>query len=177
MKKVKNKFETATTNATLGPSSVGGSTSDNLGVFARQDILRGDLIVTDKSAFTIFNLQGQENCWACYEPLGHANVSMNCCKAKYYSQSCKTEAINTYHRVLCDKEFEWLYRASKDVDQISNDMISLLLMKILAAKPLKGTSFQTLNFILQFRSLAMRSVRLACTLWMDSKTQILFSIR
>ena len=177
MKKVKNKFETASTNATLGPSSVGGTTSDNLGVFARQDILRDELIVIDRSAFTVLNVEGKENCWACSEALGHETVSMNCCKAKFCSESCKTEAINTYHRVLCDKDFTWLYEASKDADPVSNDMISLVLMKILAtavqqnARPLKGTPDRSPSLILQIEILAMRSVRSGCNTRMDLKAQ------
>lgn len=153
MKKVKNKFETASTNATLGPSSVGGTTSDNLGVFARQDILRDELIVIDRSAFTVLNVEGKENCWACSGPLGYETVAMNCCKAKFCSESCKTEAINTYHRVLCDKDFTWLYEASKDADPVSSDMIPLMLMKILAtavqqnARPLKGTPARSPTFV------------------------------
>lgn len=169
MKKAKTKLEAASRNATLGPSSLGGATSDNLGVFARQDITRNELIVTDRSAFTVFNVQGKDDCWACSKPLGHEIVFMNCCNNKFCSESCKTEAVNTYHRVLCDKDFEWLYRASKDADQSSNDMVPLMLMKILAtavqqnAKPLKGTSFQNSNFTFPLGALAMRGIRSART--------------
>ena len=144
LKKVKSKFETTSTNATLGLSSVGGTTSDNFGIFARQNISRRDLIVTDRSAFTVFNVQRKENCWACSEPLDHSVVRMSCCNVMFCSESCKTEATNSYHRVLCGKDFTWLYEASKDVNELSNDMIPLFLMKILAtavqqnAKPLKG---------------------------------------
>ncbi len=132
MKKIKNKFEIASTNATLGPTSVGGVVSDNHGVFARQDVSRNDLIVMDKSAFTVLNFQGKKNCWACSEPLHDETISMNCCRATFCSHSCKTEAMNSYHRVLCKKDFKWLYEASKGADQESNDMIPLLLMKVLA---------------------------------------------
>lgn len=147
IKNLKSRFESASMNAAIGPSSVGGTASDNFGVFARRDISRREQIVIDKSAFTMVNNQSNEVCWACSGPLPHGIISMRCCKAKFCSESCKIEASNTYHRVLCGKNFTWLYEASKDADELSNDMKPLLLMKILAtavqlnAKPLKGTSF------------------------------------
>lgn len=155
MKKVKRKFETSSANATLGLSSVGGTISDNYGVFARQDISQDTLIVTDRSALTILEFQGKENCWACSEPLGQNSISVSCCKAIFCSELCKTEATNTYHRVLCGKDFGWLYEASKDANELTNDMVPLLLMKILAtavqqnARPLKGTSSQSSDFLPQ----------------------------
>lgn len=147
VKKAKIKFETVSSNAMLGPSSVDGATGDSLGVFARQNITQGDLIMMDRSGFTVLNAQGTPNCWACSEPLGHKVVSTDCCKARFCTESCKSEAMKTYHRVLCGKDFNWLYEASENADLLSNDMIPLLLMKVLAtavqqnAKPLKGTSF------------------------------------
>ena len=173
VKKVKAKFETSSSNATLGLSSVGSTTCDNFGVFARQDIPRGDLIVTDKSAFTVLNVQLIPNCWACSEPLGEIVISMSCCKVMFCTESCKIEAMNTYHGVLCGKDFRWLYKASKDAYELSNEMIPLLLMKVLAtavqqnAKPLKGMFVWSLKLMFQLHFLALISVRLACALCND----------
>lgn len=147
VKKAKMKFGTFSSNATLGPSSVDGAKSDSLGVFARQNITQGELIMTDKSGFTVRNAQDGSKCWACSEPLSHNAVPTDCCKARFWTEPCKSEAMKTYHRALCGKDFNWLYEASENADLLSNDMIPLLLMKVLAtavqqnAKPLKGTSF------------------------------------
>ena len=146
VKKIKAKFETASVNknAILGPSTVGGVTDDSFGVFAREDIVRDELIVIDTSAFTAFNIHSKENCWACSEPLSHNTFSMPCCGTEFCRESSKTEATKTYHQSLCGKDFRWPYEASKDAQQQSNDMIPLLLMKVLAtavqqnASPLKG---------------------------------------
>ena len=146
VKKIKAKFETASVNknAILGPSTVGGVTDDNFGVFARKDIVRDELIVIDKSAFTAFNIHSKGSCWACAQPLSHDRVSMACCGAEFCSEPCETEATKTYHQSLCGKDFRWLYEASIDAQQQSSDMIPLLLMKVLAtavqqnASPLKG---------------------------------------
>ena len=149
MKKVKAKIETVSMNATLGTSTVGGAKSDNFGVFARKDISRNEPIMIEKSIYTVLSVQTDKNCWACVEPLSNNTFSSPCCKVRYCSESCKTEAMKTYHRALCDKDFQWLFEACKDAEQVSSDMIPLLLLKVLAtavqqnASPLKGESFRS----------------------------------
>lgn len=54
------------------------------------------------------------------------------CKARFCTESCKTKTMNNYHRVLCGRDFKWLCEACKDANMLSNDMIPLLLMKVLA---------------------------------------------
>lgn len=76
---------------------------------------------------------------------------MTCCKDRFCSVSCKTEAVNTYHKALCGRDLSWLYDKCKDADPISNSMIPLIMVKILAAavqsnaKPLKIASVGTLQ--------------------------------
>ena len=151
IKKVKVKFEAAATNASIAPSGLGGTTDDNYGVFAKCDINKGDQILLDKSIYSDFNIHNVNNCSACSCPLNGSNVTVDCCKAKFCTESCKTEALNAYHKILCGKDFTWLYDACKDTDSMTNEMIPLHMVKVLAtaiqqnAKPLKVACVGTLK--------------------------------
>ena len=78
-------------------------------------------------------------------------IQMTCCTSKYCSEPCMEEAKETYHDVICGKDFSWLYKACKEADQIYSDRIPLMLVKILATavhlncKPLKVPCVRTLK--------------------------------
>lgn len=142
-KKIKAKIASTATKVGIAPSDLGGTMDGNYGVFAKADINKGETILLDKSIYTEFNIPGINDCSACSQHLHGSSVTVDCCKAKFCSESCKAEAVNAYHRILCGKTFSWLHAACKDADDISNAMVPLLMVKVLAtaiqqnSKPLK----------------------------------------
>lgn len=151
MKKVKAKFDAAATKVGIASSGLGGTTDDNYGVFANGDVNKGERILLDKSIYSDFNTLSVDRCSACCQPLHGSNVMVDCCKAKFCTESCKVEALNAYHKILCGKDFSWLYAACKDADHVFNDMIPLHMVKVLATaiqqntKPLKVRCVGTLK--------------------------------
>ena len=62
------------------------------------------------------------------------------------------EAKNTYHDIICGKDFSWLYKACREADQIYCDKVPLMLVKKTLAtaiqqncKPLKVSCVRTLK--------------------------------
>lgn len=151
IKKLKARFESAATKAAVAPSGLGGTTDGNYGVFATDDIKKGERILLDRSIFSCYNTLGISDCSACCQPLYGSKVTADCCKARFCTESCKAEALNAYHRVLCGKDFGWLYAACKDAGIVTNEMIPLHMVKVLAtaiqqnAKPLKVACVGTLT--------------------------------
>ncbi|KAI9821266.1 MAG: hypothetical protein M1827_004002 [Pycnora praestabilis] len=141
VKELKIKFTTISTNAFIAPTLL--SDTAGYGVFARQDIRAGESIMLDKSIYTNYNDPGRYYCGACSEFLPRNAVTMTCCDVKFCSDTCKNEALTTYHKVLCGKDFSWLYQSCQDANPTFNDMIPLLMVKVLGTavqhntKPLK----------------------------------------
>jgi len=150
-KAIKTKFEGASSNAVIGPSSLGNSVDGSFGVFAQQAIPKGQSIVLDKSMLTDFNLPGGRYCSACCESLEGEGVAMSCCTARFCNEKCKAEASNSHHRILCGKDFSWLYDACKNADPVFNEMIPIIMVKVFAAaiqanaSPLKIASVGTMQ--------------------------------
>lgn len=151
IKKLKARFKSAAKKAEIAPSGLGDTTDGNYGVFATDDIDKGEQILLDKSIYASFNTIDDSDCSACCQPLYGSNVAVDCCKARFCTESCKAEALSAYHRILCGKDLSWLYAACKDADVVTNKMIPLLMVKVLAtaiqhnAKPLKVACVGTLN--------------------------------
>jgi len=151
IKKVKANIQAASDNAVLRTTPLCCGTEDSLGVFARRKIPKGKNFVLDKSTFSIFNDTAEANCNTCSTPLPGNTHALECCKVRYCSAICKAEALKSYHTTLCRKDFGWLYKEYSDADPLSNDMVPLLMLKVLAtaiqqnARPLKVASVGTMH--------------------------------
>lgn len=140
MKRVKAQFEAASRNTCIlkspldGNSTHGGVREENYGVFAKRDIRQGESILFTRSIWTDFNTQGGDDyCAACCQTLPNKiSIQMTCCTSKFCSESCKQEAMKNYHRVVCGKDFSWLYQACKEADPAYSDMVPLMMVKVLA---------------------------------------------
>lgn len=163
IKTVKTKYDAATTRAGITPSNLGDTADDNYSVFAKGDINKGKRILLDKSIYSDFNILDVNDCSACSQPLHGSDVTVDCCKAKFCTEPCKAEALNAYHRILCGKDFAWLYAACRDTDDIFNEMIPLHMVKVFA------TAIQQ----------NAKSLKLACvgTLKADYQQQVLWYFR
>ncbi|PVH83045.1 hypothetical protein DL98DRAFT_413491 [Cadophora sp. DSE1049] len=93
-----------------------------LGIFATQDIEVGDLVMLDRTITGVSNVPSSklEHCDACQgclmPPFMHPEriVHPACCsKVAYCSLECYQIAAVGYHKVLCGKDFDWLYESIK----------------------------------------------------------------
>jgi len=132
VKRLKAKFKDASANAIIAASSVGGISKDNYGVFAKNDIYKGQRILLDETIFCNYNILGGNYCEACCERLVAGGITVACCQAKYCSEDCKSKALSNYHKTICDQDFSWLYDDCKDADFSFNDAIPLVMLKLLA---------------------------------------------
>jgi hypothetical protein len=93
-----------------------------LGVFATRNIKKGELVLLDKTIMTATHILPSrlEHCDACNAILtppymaSHQVIKPTCCnKVAFCSQSCHDLATDGYHRILCSKDFDWLYKDIK----------------------------------------------------------------
>ena len=119
-------FRSASSSCELSYSLVSGtsSTSPNvLGVFATRDISPSESLFEDATAIAASDVSASapskvpmsltaavmcENCYG--QTSSSLPISADCCRTGYCSQQCLDMAISTYHRVLCGKNFDWLYQ-------------------------------------------------------------------
>lgn len=92
-----------------------------LGLFATRDIKEGEIILEDSTIIGISNIPSStlQHCDACHASLlapfirPSEIIQANCCKmAAYCSRRCHNTAMAKYHRILCGKDWSWLYSAA-----------------------------------------------------------------
>ncbi len=107
-------------------SDVSSSPSDILGIFASSDIAVGDCLFVDPTVIGATNtmfIPNELTCEACcgtIPPDRKETVSTECCSAIYCSKQCQTRAWDSYHKVLCGKDFSWLLEAAKTTNHIDH---------------------------------------------------------
>jgi len=100
--------------------------SDVLGVFASSDIAVGDCLFVDTTVIGATNTlltPDEVICEACcgtISPAGQETVSAECCSAVYCAKQCQTGASISYHKVLCGKDFRWLFEAAKTANHVNH---------------------------------------------------------
>jgi hypothetical protein len=98
-----------------------------LGIFAKRTIHKDEILLTDHNLAVVpvtpsKKLQHCEACHALLTPPFLPDGEMRrppCCRSvAYCSTKCAETALNGYHKVLCGKDFKWLYKsaASKELD-------------------------------------------------------------
>ena len=109
-----------------------------LGVFAKEDIKPGEVILEETSYLTANNRLQDALCDACsgdLPPLDATgqNRQMQCpdCEIVFCSEKCYDKAMELYHTALCDRDVEGI---AKDVDpaQAADSLYSLLLLRVFA---------------------------------------------
>jgi len=89
-----------------------------LGIFATEDIEEGDAVLIDQCHSVISDVPSSklQHCDACHAtlkiPFLHPAdiLRPTCCKAvAFCSRKCAKIATEGYHKVLCGKDFDWLY--------------------------------------------------------------------
>jgi hypothetical protein len=98
-----------------------------LGVFAKRTIHKDEIILTDynNTMVPVKPSKKLQHCDACHAlltspflPDGDIRRLPCCDKVAYCSLKCASTALNGYHKVLCGKDFKWLYNSasSKELD-------------------------------------------------------------
>ncbi len=126
IKEAQALFRSASSSCELSYSSVSGasSTSPNvLGVFATRNISSSERLFEDATAIAASEVSSSapstvpmawtaavlcDNCYG--QTTSILPISAECCGTGYCSQRCLDMAISTYHKVLCGKNFDWLYQ-------------------------------------------------------------------
>lgn len=112
-------------------------TCQQLGVFAREDIVPGEVVLREYSLLTANNRLKDSLCDACSCPLppfGADNQPMSCDECRdtvFCSQHCHDEAQRRYHPAVCEKDVDAI---AKDPDALEADetLYLLLLARVLA---------------------------------------------
>ncbi|CAK4032590.1 related to MYND domain [Lecanosticta acicola] len=119
-------------------TSDGDGVSQQLGVFAKEDISPGEEILNETSILTANNKLQDALCDACStdlpalnSPEGASVVSCPDCEVVFCSEWCYTQASESYHLAFCGKDVEAI---AKDVPpaEAADSLYSLLLLRALA---------------------------------------------
>lgn len=119
---VNNEFREASGVAevrisTIRTPSNGGETvrgSDVLGIFATQDISRGQTVLVSHTVITATSVVSPKICHNCCRDMASLGISCTTCSVNYCSLRCRTAAQNAYHKVTCGKDFSWVYEADRN---------------------------------------------------------------
>lgn len=131
----KSLFREASSSCMLGYSPLAlssntpeESSSESLDVFATQNIPFVKLLIEDTTIFAASTVSAAapstlqsisnssricENCYGSINTRWRQDVQSECCKTPYCSARCRDMAIDSYHKVLCGQNFDWLYRESR----------------------------------------------------------------
>lgn len=130
----------ATRLPTLAETAGNATTNLQLGVFAKEDIAPGELVLTERSLLTANNRLQDALCDACSADLpnettmAHGSTSVvSCdeCETVFCSQRCYDLATEFYHPALCGKDVEAM---AKDVPpaEAADALYALLLLRSIA---------------------------------------------
>ena len=131
----KSLFREASSICMLGYSPVAPSSntseessSKSLGVFATQNIPFGKRLIEDTTILAASTVSAAapstlqsitnspricENCYGSIPTLWRQDVLSECCNTSYCSARCRDMAHDSYHKVLCGQNFDWLYQESQ----------------------------------------------------------------
>lgn len=143
MSKVAPKFQVrATELPNLTTSGDKSKPIKQLGVFAKEDIAPGEVVLKETSLLTANNRLQDALCDACSVDLpelstdstsSQASTVVTCdeCLAVFCSQQCLDQAMQLYHPALCDKDVDSLARGRKPAEA-ADSLYLLLLLRSLA---------------------------------------------
>ncbi|CAN9134342.1 unnamed protein product [Alternaria alternata] len=148
VKLVNQELRGGETEATcyLGQSSLAkDSNEDMLGMFAAREVQAGECILTDRTATGICSTPSSDSCCNCYARLPENPTQAECCAESYCSAACLNLAMNTYHKVICGKDFTWLQKPAKGLTHNASPLRSLLMLRLLATCVQSGIDHSPLD--------------------------------
>ncbi|KAF2476394.1 uncharacterized protein BDR25DRAFT_252342 [Lindgomyces ingoldianus] len=132
--KLEVKVTTLPLLASWNPTS---SQVKQLGIFAKEEVSPGELILREKSLLTAVARLHEFYCDACSKKLDEDAVTLTCddCNEVFFcSEECLELAQSQYHPVLCGVSFEKKARPSEAPDVL----YSLLLIRAMALAEVQG---------------------------------------
>ena len=112
-------------------------TCKQLGVFAKEDIAPGEVVLDEYSLLTANNRLKDSVCDACsteLPPLGSENEAVNCAECQdtvFCSQICHDKAQEQYHPAVCEKDVDAIAKDSSPAEA-DETLHLLLLSRVLA---------------------------------------------
>lgn len=122
-----------------------------MGMFPAQNLKAGEIILVDRTATAAYSNPDRAGCDNCYRTNTASLVEASCCTVKYCSQVCHDLAMNTYHKVLCGKNFTWLQAPVKGLTHNASQLRPLLMLRVLAACVQSGRDKNPLDRLLVAR--------------------------
>lgn len=109
-----------------------------LGVFAKEDIMPGETILTEKTVLTANNKLQDALCDACNADLPdisspEASTTVSCpdCEVVFCDEQCMEKAMELYHPALCDRDVEAIAK-NVPAAEAADALYALLLLRTLA---------------------------------------------
>jgi hypothetical protein len=145
---IKRDFENASNNSIVARSTLRNAVDDDtsspldvLGVVATRDISLNETILVDSTVATATT--GTTRCPICCGIIPNVGAVLNpCCDVGYCSPACASAALETFHPVLCGKDFSFLSPQVADSTSLSHKLSpstltdlfldNLLLLRVLA---------------------------------------------
>ncbi|RDL37191.1 uncharacterized protein BP5553_04624 [Venustampulla echinocandica] len=129
-------LESYSTCIEMKESSIGESgtaaNNDNstkcFGYFATRDIQAGELVLAAPTALGVYNRQTTARCYNCSKNLNPSYVAgFPCCSAiRFCSSECRRIAEETYHKILCGKDFGVIYKDAERACDTEDPAINVL---------------------------------------------------
>lgn len=112
-------------------------TCNQLGLFAKEDIAPGEIVLKEYSLLTANNRHKESTCDACgseLPPLVPDSTAVSCEECHdtvFCDQYCYSQAMEFYHPAVCDKDIDSIAR-DPDRNEIDESLYVLLLARLLA---------------------------------------------
>ncbi|KAF2742131.1 hypothetical protein M011DRAFT_462671 [Sporormia fimetaria CBS 119925] len=122
-----------------------------MGVFATEDIQPGKCVLIDRTPIGACSNSGGFICGNCFGRVKCPPIQSSCCPnlsahaahaamaepsselLVYCSAACYDLAMNTYHKALCGKNFEWLHEPARGLELNASPIRPLLVLRLLAS--------------------------------------------
>ncbi|KAI3337268.1 Wd tetratricopeptide repeat domain-containing protein [Xylariaceae sp. AK1471] len=120
-----------------GASNTDGSSCNQLGIFAKEDIAPGENVLVEYTLVTANNRLKDSVCDACsgeLPPLGANSEAVNCPECYdtvFCNQYCFEQAQQLYHPAVCDKDVDSIAK-NPDGKEADETLYLLLLARVLA---------------------------------------------
>lgn len=116
----------------LGTSTL-ATRDDMLGMFTARDIESGECMLVDRTATATCSHVRALDCMNCFARIQSLPLQVSCCPGSYCSRACLELSLNTYHKVVCEQDFTWLFRPAQGLQHNASPLRPLLMLRILAS--------------------------------------------
>ena len=138
-----NMMLQATTKCEVRDSAISGRLGKNcLGVFARGAMKKNKVFLVDRAAVAAAGPADDgmwRSCTTCFNDLEASAGAMVCCEMQYCSQECSTAALQTFHALLCGRQFEFIAQ-DRSVRGRRRTRFAMLMARVIACAMAEGSA-------------------------------------